>query len=913
MSHFPIRSSSLLIAVSVAGLSACPVLGDLPPFDEVAKEYEKVVSTADGESSFYTLWKRDKDAQLLAELPPTFEGEKFFIVPTVAGGDTQMGVYSIWHYLVGQDAQQVYWKRHDDRLVLIEPNTYYRSFGDEESKTATERVYTDRVVLSVPIVCMGPSGGPVIDLDRMLLQQSDTFFSGFTRGADFSLAEIANVKAFPYNLEISYEFPRGNGRLATIHYSIGKPIASPNYQPRIADRRVGLFYTDFVDRAKNDGESQKVRYITRWHLEKRDPSLKMSPPRDPIVYYIEHTTPVRYRRWVRDGILAWNRAFEQVGIQNAIEVRQQDAETGAYMDIDPEDIRYSFVRWTNSHMGFAIGPVHSHPDTGEIYEADIVMDEVFITGWAQDYLTTLLASTAMAGYDAETVAWLSANPTWDPRYLLAPAAERPAVLRYLEAERKGEADGMEPPATCLPEVWSEPNPNIVSRGACCNLMPGYAAGVGNMRLAMDLDLYRAAVEEAEEEGTMLDGLPEEFIGPLLKDVIMHEVGHTLGLMHNWKGSSAHSFADLNSAEFKGQTPILSTVMDYAPMNLIVEHDGMVQGDYSSIDIGSYDLWAINWAYTFDDPEEIAKRAAEPGHAFSSEEGQSGPDPHAKVWDLGENSLDYAASQMVFVNHARDRFLEKAVKEGDSWQKARQIYSQLLYNQMGAMSTAAHWIGGAHFNKYHKGDPGAPDPIRPVDVERQRRALKFIIDNAFDESAFGLNPEVLSKLGTDQWWDENANDAQDWPIHDQVLSVQGSAMTMLLNPMRLRRIMDNEIRTPADQDALTVPEVLHAVREGVWKTTTTRNVSNRNSMISSFRRNLQREHLNRMIALATERASWPNATAGSLVSLARQELREIQGWIEDAANSPGIDDYSRAHLVDCQHRIEEALKAMYLRG
>ena len=278
---------------STAAFAAEETKPEFPPFEKVSEGFVEVLSTADGTTPFYRLWKRDKDAQLLAELPEDFESRKFFIVPTVAGGDTQLGVYSIWHYLIGQDARYVHWKRYDKKLALLEPNLQFRTSGDLESRRATERVYTDTVVLTAPIVCMGPGGGPVIDLDDVLIKNSSKFFGRFTRKADFGLTKIDSAKAFPNNLEITISFPRAGGRLAKIHYSIGGPPPEPDYTPREADRRVGIYYIDFVDRSKYDDSSQKKRYVTRWHLEKADPSLKLSPPR------ARRRGSSRHRRWPR--------------------------------------------------------------------------------------------------------------------------------------------------------------------------------------------------------------------------------------------------------------------------------------------------------------------------------------------------------------------------------------------------------------------------------------------------------------------------------------------------------------------------------------------------------------------------------------------------------------------------------------
>ncbi len=901
----------------IAGTALCLTLGapalagdDLPPFEKVGEGYEKVVSTTEG-GTLFNVWKRDKDAQVLAEIPKSLIGKKFYMAPTIVSGYRQAGTYTQYAVPGAPGSRQVYWKKYDDKLALIEPNMDFRSSGDAESKAALERVYTDRVLLTVPVIAKGPSGGYVVDMDKMLLGGSDQFFGRYLRGANMQLTELTMCKAFPKNVEIRFKLPRAGGTLTEVHYSLGMPDKTPGFKPREADRRVGFFYTNYTDRAKNDGEGQTVRHAHRWNLEKRDPRLKMSPPKEPIVYYIEHTTPVRYRRWVRDGILAWNRAFEQVGIVNAVEVRQQDAQTGAYMDIDPEDIRYSFVRWTNSHQGYAIGPSSAHPDTGEIYEADIVMDEGFIAGWASQWLDIELTRVALADYDAETIAWLDSNPDWDPRYRLADASDRPRILEYRKARAEGREWAGEVPPTMDPGLWTQPGPNAADGIYRCDCARHQSISVAMHRLAAEAGVFDDKGGDGGEEVSKLDGLPEDYIGPLLKDVVMHEVGHTLGLMHNWKGTTRHTFAEINSGD-EG-TPVSVSVMDYIPTNIVVDDGDLEQGHWTMMDIGTYDMWAIEWGYTFGDPAEVAKQAADPDHAFMSDEASGTPDPTAKTWDVGNNSIDNAVADVAYVNHIRGKILDEVVDEGDSWQEARDAYYKTLYKQLQAMSKSSHWIGGAYINRFHKGDPGAPDPVRPVEVEQQRRAIEFIIANGLDEGAYGLTPELLAKIGADQWFD-NAGwvDATDIPVQDTILGIQSSAMTMLVNPMRLRRIMDNEVRTPDGEDALTVPELLTQVREAVWADSDSGSgrYTAREPMISPFARNLQREHLDRLVSLATGN-SWGSASGRTLTSLARQELREIRSWINEASTVE-MDPYSRAHLADAKERIDRALEAAYIR-
>src|SRR5262245_55941740 len=138
--------------------------GELPPFEEVSKGYEKVVSTADGAQSLYTLFVDRKKNQVLAELPRGWESQKHFIAITQASGGVFAGLQGPERY--------VYWKRYDDRLALVEPQLETRSTGEVQSKNSVERLFTDRVLLDVPIVANGPNGQPVIDLDELLLDRS---------------------------------------------------------------------------------------------------------------------------------------------------------------------------------------------------------------------------------------------------------------------------------------------------------------------------------------------------------------------------------------------------------------------------------------------------------------------------------------------------------------------------------------------------------------------------------------------------------------------------------------------------------------------------------------------------------------------------------------------------------------------
>ncbi|QYK46893.1 MAG: zinc-dependent metalloprotease [Phycisphaeraceae bacterium] len=907
----------------IAGLSlALPVFAqnekpEFPPFNDVAKEYKKVAPPP-GVSPFWTIWTREKDGQMLAELNNWGDQQRFYIAPTVASGDPEAGVLPIYTRWGMPGDRYVYWRRYDKQLALIEPQLEIRSTGDNESKAAVARSYTDRVLLTVPIVAMGPGGNPVIDLDAFLLGNARFFFGAFVNGARNDLATIKSVKTFANNAEIAVEVPVIGGRMATLHYSMSSFAENPDYTPREADRRVGFFYSVFSDLSKNQADSEAVRYVNRWHIEKADPKLRLSPPKRPIVFYIEHTTPIRYRRWVREGLLAWNKAFEQVGIVDAIQVHQQDASTGAHMDKDPEDVNYNFIRWTNARIGYAIGPCRVVPETGEIRDADIVMDEGFISGWVREW-KDMVPEAALAGMDKESLEWIERHPEWDPRVALRRAGFGPATAARGTVARIAMAGAVVPEELGIaPEDVSELSKVSGMQHRFCACAKGKTMSVALARLAHNLGMLGFDDEVGDKAGKggdepdgLIDGVPEEYIGPLVRDVIMHEVGHTLGLMHNYRASSIYSLDQINSPEWKASGKQISgSVMDYHPTNLVYG-PGEFRGHYGMTDIGTYDKWAIQWGYTFEDPEPIAKRGTEPELAFTADEGAWGPDPRTRTWDLGDDPFMWAQRNVELAAKLRARLIDRAVKDGQSWQRLREGFQMVMWQHFSGVWNATGQIGGVHISRARRGDPGDELPNVPVPAADQRKALKFVLENGLRDASVGLTPELLARMGADEWW-EDWGASPDYPAVDTVVAMQTSTLTRLMSPTLFRRVLDNEARVPAGQDAVTVPEVLESIRKEIWSEVA--NPSNarptaREPMVSASRRALQREHVSRLIALSTGR-TWGGASGRMMATLAREELRAVQ---EIVSKAPNGDPYTRAHLSESKERIARALEAAYIRA
>src|SRR5690606_20320254 len=291
--------------------------------------------------------------------------------------------------------------------------------------------------------------------------------------------------------------------------------------------RVGYFLTVIKDYSKQGDEDRFVRYINRWDLQKADPSAELSPPKQPIIFWLEKTVPFKFRKTIREGILEWNKAFEKAGFANAIEVRQQPDDA----DWDPEDINYNTFRWTTSSAGFAMGPSRVNPITGQILDADIIFDAAFLTFWKEEYEI----------FSPEKVAAMTGGPL------------------TLEEYRQ--------------QMLTNPAGHRHHAGCACE----YHSGLGRELAFASTALFARAADAAQ-----LAAERERMIQQGLKEVVMHEVGHTLGLRHNFKASTYLKLEDLNNPEVTSKTGLTASVMDYAPSYITPK--GVKQGDYYSTTI-----------------------------------------------------------------------------------------------------------------------------------------------------------------------------------------------------------------------------------------------------------------------------------------------------------------------------------------
>jgi hypothetical protein len=411
----------------------------------------------------------------------------------------------------------------------------------------------------------------------------------------------------------------------------------------------------------------------------------------------------------------------------------------------------------------------------------------------------------------------------------------------------------------------------------------------------------------------------KLIDQALKFTAMHELGHTLGLRHNFQASTMLTLEELNDPAKTASTGLAASVMDYLPINFVPK--GQRQGDYFSTTIGPYDYWAIEYGYkplsgnTHADVAElkkIASRGSEPALAFATDEDlrQEDPDPLVNAFDLGKDPLQFARWRASLVHELLPTVVDRVTSEGDTYDRARRAVNVLMAFHGLGMHVAARFIGGVYVHRDHKGDPGNRPPLAVVEAARQREALALLKEEVFGPSAYQLPTELLNRLAPPKWvhWGTRPNGQVDYPVHDVILGWQDRILSQLLSSQTLTRLVDSELKVPADQDAFTAADLIHELSTVVYQEVDKLGdgkFTNRKPAISSLRRNLQRRYFERLAMISLGQAPAP----ADCVALANLELEGLESRIKTSlAGKAELDGYTQSHLKDLLGRIQKVRDA-----
>ncbi len=858
------RFGVVALAMTIA-TSALPAQDEKPdkkkdPFEPFADLVEDAVVR----EGFFDTY--EKPGHLYLAVTPDRLNQDFLLTFQIAQG---IGARSLFGgtMLNVFEGKVVAFERHGNNLYLSQkPHRFPADEGTPVGR-AVALTFGSSVLQSAKIESIREDSALVIDIQPWVLSDFSNVGRRVKRAVsttpgrpgkasfDKSRSHLVYVKGFPSNVNIQ----------AKLTFKPGEPIRISS----VPDSRfipVSIFYTlaalpedrmtprladdrlgFFLTVHKdftNDDTSFFVRYINRWRLECGEPAAGGLCTPKKPIVY--HIDP--------NVPEAYRRAMK-----HGVEAWNAAFEKAGFKDAiraeilpegaDAEDVRYATLRWnvSNEPRYGAVGPSVVDPRTGEILDADILFEANMILGWKRFWRANI------------------------------------------------------DPVAALEEMFD------ASEDELADLALGAEMATMGMEISAQGSLLRAALVARGEIGPG-DPVPDMYIYEAMKWVTMHEVGHTLGLRHNFRSSYDTPFDKLHDKAWAEENGLASSVMEYPGIN--VAPPGQTNGYYYSPSVGSYDKWVIAYGYTTDAERAraLARNAAEPGHAYGTDEdarGSGALDPTVSVYDLGDDPMPWGEQRAQLIRGIWNKLPEYVLEDNSEYSDVTGAFRTLLTQYSRAVATSVKYIGGQYQYRDHKGDPNERGPFVPVPKAKQRRALEFLTEYGLSENAFMIPKDVLQQFGADRWrhWGNKptVRDRIDYPLHEEVLRVQSTLLRRVTNPMVFARIRDAELKYGA-ANALTIPELLQGLTRAIWSEVWSAPGHN----VPAMRRDLQRAYLDRLVEYVTDP---PERTPADARSVARVQLMDLNRRITRRLTPPqNFDAYTFAHLTEAKVRIEKALEA-----
>jgi hypothetical protein len=842
-----------------AASAAAPAAG-LRPFADVVKDAKRT-------EGFFSLWQ--KDDKVWIEIKPGDLGKPFFLSPKIKTG---IGEARLYGGSMASDAV-VEFRRIYNQMQLLASNTEFIAKAGTPSARAVDAAFSPSLLASTAVVSLPhPERKSVLveanalflvdllGLGQQLQREYRQSYALDGRNSaitavrasselvvietlnHFASASIATPQpGTPPGVpapSVPRSVPDPRSLFMTLHYSLA-PLPPEPMAARRSDARIGYFTTSVVDFSDDLARSPRQHFVNRWRLEKKDAAAAMSEPVKPITFWLDRSIPEKYRAPITAGVLEWNKAFAKIGFKDALRVEVQPDNA----DFDTLDFGRASIRWmTNSSPSFgAVGPSHVDPRSGEILDADIGIES------------------------------LSSRNT---------RALRTQIL---------EASGLQIGAAAGPDFG--------------------ASGLRNMRLAAQCDYADRAAEQLayaldvfEARGDLDPAGPEaeKFVADYLKETTMHEVGHTLGLRHNFRASRVYTEQQLADPAFTAANGITGSVMEYPSINLGAPGTAIeARSAPFNTTLGPYDYWAVEYAYTPMAPAQeaaglaaIAARSAEPLLAFGTDEDNFlGIDPESRL-DIARDLLQ--------------RQETRELKPEQDYAVLRRSVVYALRDLARAANTLTRQIGGVRTLRDKAGS--GRDPLAPVPAAQQRQALDLLATGFLAADSLKLSPGLQRKLALDY---EERSDAvfrgempaaTDFSPALLALELQRGVLGALMSDAVAGRLLDSETKSQAEP--LRLAELYQRIDSAVWSELAGK------GDIAASRRELQREHANRLAGLLLRPAALSRSDARSLL---RAQVGALLARINNAAKRPGLSAESQAHLQDSADSLNQALTARLQRA
>jgi hypothetical protein len=835
------------------------------------QSYMAFTKNADREPGLIDILKKDDDYYF--DLGPAQLDHPYIVAPVLASG-------------VGSDAfaGRIYssflieFKRVGKRILWIDKNSYFSAPPNSSAANALAISVTDSVINSTPILAEDEARSRVVISASFFLtdfenvgkdiggSQGPLVLLGVAPKVGFSVdpsrSYLEKTKAFPKNDEIlaSLAFsgpagdlsgaPDGRGVRLRMHYSIVDPPDSSNYIPRIADDRVGYFITAQKRFDNDSAPTPFVRYIDRWNFNN-----------GPIVYYLTDEIPPEYKPSIRAALLQWNVAFAKVGIPNAIEVRDQPEDP----NWDPDDVRYSTVRWiTSDHSAFAAyGPHIADPRTGEILRVEIVVDGEALRSVKRGFVDQVVP------------------------------ARGEALDAFGLPSSGGVAVACPDPAAC--DTYDEDSAELAAVGT---------------------DALRARGATPAQV--------DRFAQDWLHSVVLHESGHNFGLRHNFIASTLYTLAQIHDQRFTSTHGLVGSVMGYTPINL--SPPGKPQGAYFQLRLGPYDEWAIRYGYekfpNVRRPEDeivplrgLADESSRSEYAYQTDEDANGPlaiDPRVATFALSSDPLAFDSNQFDVVDDLVAHLDRDYPSDDRPYYEEREAFLSMLRAYHRAALLAAKYIGGIYTSRDHRGQLHGQPPFAAVPRDESKRAFALLDRGVFSSRAMRFSPQLLSDLGSNYYLHRGVSDVErpDFPLEEVVGEMQDDVMFQVFSPEVMSRLADQQYKVRPGLQTMSLADLFTWMQASVWD-----DLRPNVTAIDPLHRGLQRRYTTLLIAFAlaptfvVSGAGYPSESP----PLARYELRTLESRLRVALRSSGLEIATRAHLEDLQSRIEAALAPTAVRG
>ncbi len=782
--------------------------GDMKPYSEVITDE----ATSD-EGLFTTHRMNDK---LYYEIPDSLFGNELLMVSRIARTATDIG-YG------GEKAntQVLRWQRMDDKVMLRVVS--YENVAEEDDPVyrAVQNSNLEPIIQSFDVAAIGPdSTTTVIEVTGLFTSDVPAFGLQKSRREAYRVRRldgdrtfIQNVQSFPENVDVSnvltYEAqePPSNGSTNSITLEMNHSMVllpEEPMQPRLCDERVGYFNVERTNYSADEQKAAEECFITRWRLEPSDPEAfargELVEPVEPIVNYIDPATPEKWRPYLKQGVEDWQEAFEQAGFKNAIIAKDPPTEEED-PEFDPDDVRYSTIRYFASDIQNAYGPHVHDPRTGEILESDI--------GWYHNIMNLLR--------------------NW---YFVQTAAANP----------------------------------------------------------------EARVPKFEDE----------VMGELMRFVSAHEVGHTLGLPHNWGSSHAVPVDSLRSPTYTDDRGTAPSIMDYARFNYVAQPGDGVTNFMPRI--GTYDRWSIQWGYQpileASTPEEearmldemILEHAGDPYYFYGASSSYQ-VDPRSQREDLTDDAMEASRLGIANLQRVIANLVDWTYQEGVNYDTLEEIYGRAVGQWRLYLGHVAREIGGVY--ETHKTYEQEGPVYQAVSRARQQEAMQFLVDEVFETPYWLIDADVLRRFENDG-------------AMERVREAQVSTLNRVMDPQRMARLIEFEA-IDGEENMYLVTELMSDVRAGVWSEL------QQGEAIGPYRRVLQRAYIGRLEELMTEEVDLPpqqywdyidvtpvNVAQSDIRAYVRGELETLLGEIETGLIR--TDDLTtQLHLEDARARIEDILE------